>query len=57
MSIRTLMRTLAVALGLVLLPILLYHPWQLLVAGLLRNAFLSRRDLRADTRSSGPTRP
>jgi len=28
------------ALGLVLLPILLYHPWQLLVAGLLRNAFL-----------------
>ena len=45
------------ALGLVLLPILLYHPWQLLIAGLLRNAFLSRRDPRADTRSSGPTRP
>jgi len=30
-------------LGLVLLPILLYHPWQLLIAGLLRNAFLSGR--------------
>jgi solute carrier family 10 (sodium/bile acid cotransporter), member 7 len=44
------------ALGLVLLPILLYHPWQLLVAGFLRNAFLSHRDLRADTRSSGPPR-
>ncbi len=31
------------ALGLVLLPVLLYHPWQLLVAGFLRNAFLGRR--------------
>ena len=30
-------------LGLVLLPLLLYHPWQLLVAGLLRNAFLAGR--------------
>jgi sodium/bile acid cotransporter 7 len=30
------------ALGLVLLPVLLYHPWQLLVAGFLRNAFLGR---------------
>jgi sodium/bile acid cotransporter 7 len=44
------------ALGLVLLPILLYHPWQLVVAGFLRNGFLSRKDLRADTRSSGPPR-
>ena len=31
------------ALGLALLPLLLYHPWQLLVAGLLRNAFLAGR--------------
>jgi sodium/bile acid cotransporter 7 len=44
------------SLGLVLLPVLLYHPWQLLIAGLLRNGFLNRRDLRADTRSSGRTR-
>jgi len=30
-------------LGLALLPLLLYHPWQLLIAGLLRNAFLAGR--------------
>lgn len=34
-------------LGLLLLPLLLYHPWQLLVAGFLRNGILSGRLLRA----------
>ncbi len=42
------------ALGLVLLPVLLYHPWQLLIAGFLRNAFLNRRGSPVDSRTSGP---
>jgi sodium/bile acid cotransporter 7 len=45
------------ALGLMLLPILLYHPWQLVVAGFLRNAFLTHRDSREDRSSSGLPRP
>ena len=56
------------ALGVMLLPVLLYHPWQLVVAGLLRNGFLTRRDSRPDSGSSdrlrlrgrafpGPRRP
>ena len=44
------------ALGLMLLPVLLYHPWQLVIAGFLRNAFLSRRGLREGSCSSGPPR-